>query len=145
MGILDHARTWHIRTSAAPTDCVRAVAECLGGRNSWVRGSSWNVTMSGDNGTRTAVASYRGRTGIANAVTALSSRSQSEHDAALGSELTFVATAGRDGTTTCSMAMTQTAKVWLFFTADARFFRSAMYQVTRKLRVLDGGLTVVKQ
>ncbi|GAA2600419.1 hypothetical protein GCM10010399_34050 [Dactylosporangium fulvum] len=146
MGLLDHNRTWRIATNASPADCVRVFADCLNGRNASLLGSRWRVSTSeAKSGRRTAVAFYEGRTGVVGLMSAMSQRASAEQDAARGSELTFTATPGRDGSTTCTMEMTQVTKVYLVFTADARFFRSAMRRVARRLRDLDAGLEVVKQ
>ncbi|WP_329106072.1 hypothetical protein OG792_34470 [Micromonospora sp. NBC_01699] len=59
--------------------------------------------------------------------------------------MTFTATAGRDGTTACTMEMTRVAKVYLVSTTDARFFRSAMNRAARQLREVDAGLDLVKR
>lgn len=142
MGIMDHTRTWHLKTSATPGDCVRTVVDCLHGRSGTVVGSEWSVAVSGDDSHRTAVATYRGRAGLIGALSMLSQRSRSEEEAAVGSQLTFTATAGGTGST-CTMAMTRVGKV-MVFTADARFFRSAMNRVARRLRDGDAGLVVTK-
>jgi hypothetical protein len=149
MGILDHTKTWFFTTATPPGDCVRVFADSLNGRGGAVLGSEWRVgTVGGPsagNGARTAVATYEGRAGVIGVMTALSARAQREQSAALGSQLTFTATGGEGGRTMCTMAMTRTTKVLLFFTADGRFFRSAMNRVARALRDTDAQLEVSKQ
>lgn len=143
MGIMDHTRTWHLETSAAPTDCVRAVVDCLGGRSGAIVGSEWSVAVSGDDSSRTVVATYQGRAGVVGVLSMLSQRARREEAAAVGSQLTFTATVAGAGTT-CTMAMTRVGKIAMF-TADARFFRSAMNRVARRLRDNDAALDVVKR
>jgi hypothetical protein len=133
MGILDHLRTWQFETSMPPGECVRTFAATLGGPTGSPLGSRWRVATGGDDSSRRAVATYGGRAAAVGG------------PAALGSQLTFTATAGHDGTTTCTMAMTRTAKVHLLFTADARFFRSAMDRVARRLRDDGAGLDLIKR
>jgi hypothetical protein len=145
MGIFDHARTWQIGTTAAPQDCVRVFADSLSGRNGALMGSAWRVRTTNGEADASAVATYEGRAGVAGVLTSLSERSQHEHSAAVGSRLTFSARRGQDGQTICTMAMTETTKVWLLFTADARFFRSAMNRVARQLRAHDPNLDLLKQ
>jgi hypothetical protein len=144
MGVTDHKRTWHVETSAAPDDCVRAFVDSLTGSTGLLLGSRWQVVPSGGDGSRSAVATYQGRAGLIGAVTALSRRAAREEALAVGSQLSFTATAGPTGTTTCTMGMTRVAQVMLFFIADARFFRAAMKRVVRRLRELDADLAVVR-
>lgn len=134
MGIFDHLRTWQFETSMPPGECVRAFAASLGGPSGSPLGSRWRVATGGDDACRRAVATYSGRSGAAGDATP-----------AIGSQLTFLAAAGHDGTTACTMAMTRTAKVHLLFTADARYFRSAMDRVARRLRDSDAGLDLIKR
>src|ERR1700760_502018 len=122
MGILDHARTWQIETTAGPDDCVRVFEDSLGRRTGALMGSTWRVSRTNAG----AVATYTGRAGVGGAINLLSERSQDEHSAALGSRLTFTARPAEGGRTICTMAMTETSKFFLVFTADARFFRAAM-------------------
>ncbi|MET7424294.1 hypothetical protein [Dactylosporangium sp. NPDC005555] len=145
MGILDHARTWQIETTATPDECVRVFADCLSGRGGALMGSAWRVSTTSGEAKATAVATYEGRTGVVGALTSMSQRAQYEQGAALGSRLTLSAHRGRGGRTTCTMAMTETSKVLLVFTADARFFRSAMHRVLRRLRAHDPSLALLKQ
>jgi hypothetical protein len=135
MGLLDHTRTWHFETSMSPARCVRTFAASLSART----GSVWRVATGGDGTTRSAVATYNGRAGMA------AGRGTPEPNPAAGSQLTFTATAGHDGTTSCTMAMIRTTKVRLFFTADARYFRAAMNRVARDLRDSDAGLDLLKR
>ncbi len=145
MGIMDHTRTWHFETNASPADCVGVFADCLGARNGAIMGSRWNIETSGGDDALKAVATYEGRAGVIGAVSMVSARAHLEQAAALGSQMTFTATARADGTTTCTMAMTRVSKMYLFFTADARFFRSAMSRFARQLRNHDAGLRLAKQ
>jgi hypothetical protein len=135
MGMMDHTRTWQFETSMPPAECVRTFAVTLSGR-----GGAWRVATGGDGATRRAVATYGGRAWAAG-----SDRTRPEQTAALGSQLTFTATAGHDGTTSCTMAMTRVIKVYLIFTADARVFRNAMNRVARRLRDNDAGLDLIKR
>lgn len=135
MGLMDHTRTWHFETSMSPAECVRTFAATLSGR-----GGAWRVATGGEGPMRRAVATYGGR-----AWTPGSGRAVPEQNAALGSQLTFTATAGHDGTTSCTMAMTRVTKIYLVFTADARVFRNAMNRVARRLRDNDAGLDLIKR
>jgi hypothetical protein len=125
MGMMDHTRTWIFETGMAPAECARTFANALGGRSHTLHGSPWRVAISGPAERRTAVATY----------TEMS---------AYGSQLTFTATAGHDGTTSCTLAMTRTTKVMLVFTADARIFRDAMCRVAASLRRDEAGLDLMK-
>lgn len=142
MGILDHTRTWHFETSMSPAACVRTFAATLSGRGGRLMGGEWRVATGGDETSRRAVATYGDRSTGGGA--GMSGRAQHERTAAVGSQLTFTATAGHDGTTSCTMAMTRTTKVLLLFTADARFFRATMSRVARRLRDSDARLDLMK-
>ena len=144
MGILDHSRTWHFETSLSPAECLRAFASCLGNRSGVIMGSRWVISTSGGNGAGQAVATYEGRGGVVGALSGLSSRAQQEENAAAGSQLSFAAKPNGNGKTACTMAMTRVARVYLLFTADARFFRGAMNRVARRLEEQDANLELVK-
>jgi hypothetical protein len=140
MGMLDHQRTWTIDTSLSPEECVTAFVDALTGKNISLMGTKWKVHRTGAG---QAVATYQGRSGVMAGVTAMSSRASSEQDAAIGSTMAFSA-AQRGGRTRCEMQMTSVGKIMLFFTADARFFRSAMNRVEGQLRALDRAMVTEK-
>lgn len=147
MGILDHHRTWVFETSASPEACLNAFVDTLTKGGLLLLGSRWSVSRSrAPDGRLQAVATYTGRGGVVGALTPISQRASSERDAAIGSTLAFqVANGGTTGgRVRATMAMTQTAKILLFFTADARFLRNAMNRVARTMRSIDPSLTVVK-
>lgn len=146
MGLFDHLRTWEFETSASPEACVDAFTAGLTKGGPQLLGSRWSVSrsMAADGGLH-AVGSYEGRRGVAGVATAFSTRATNEQEAAIGSTLALqVSGAASGGRVRATMAMTRTAKVFLFFTADARFFRSAMNRVARTMRATDPTLYVAK-
>jgi len=146
MGIFDHHRTWHFELASPPDACLDAFATSLTRGGPQLLASRWQVARStGPGGQQTAVGTYEGRGGVVGLLTTMSRRSASEENAAAGSRMTFqVAPGAPGGRTRATLAMTATTRVFLFFTADARFFRSTMNRVARRLRSLDPGLSVTK-
>ncbi|MEU2613021.1 hypothetical protein ABZ570_15790 [Micromonospora sp. NPDC007271] len=147
MGILDHRRTWHFTLAAPPDECINAFLGGLAGKKGFqLLRSQWEPHRGTAHGLPTASGTYRGRSGAIGAVTSMSRRATEEQEAAIGSVLSFQVT-GHDsnsGRTRCSMAMTRTGRVFLFFTPDARFFRAAMNRVAHQLRAVDANLTMTK-
>jgi hypothetical protein len=142
MGLTDHQKTWTVRTAASPSQCVSAFSEALGSPG-LVFGTRWKVRGSTSaGGEARATATYEGRSGLIGLISMFIPRTQQEIQAALGSEMTFIATPAAGGTQ-CSMAMTKVGTV-LLFTADARFFKIAMRRVIRQLRSNDEHMVLEK-
>lgn len=147
MGIFDHRRTWDFQLRATPDACANAFATALGSRTGMIMGSKWNVSVSKTDGKLpSGTATYAGRGGLIGGVSQLSQTAMSENSAALGSQMSFAVTRHetKSGTSACSIQMTRTGSILIFFTADARFFRAAMNRVASELRKLDPGLAVTK-
>lgn len=146
MGIFDHRRTWQFETSASPKECLNAFVSSLNGGGIRLYRSHWKVSTSptSDGGSE-AVGRYAGRGGAIGLVGLLSTVSTNEQEAAIGSTLAFRVVPSTGGKARVTMAMTQTSQMLLFFTADARFFRSAMNRVARAMRANDPSLVLVKE
>jgi hypothetical protein len=145
MGIFDHRRTWQFETNASPQECIEAFVTSLTGGGLQLLASRWEVSRyAAPDGGLEAVGTYAGRGGAASVLTAMSQRSTSEQDAAIGSTLAFRVGRATGGQVRATMAMTRTAGAYLFFIADARFFRSAMNRVARTMRANDPSLVLVK-
>lgn len=145
MGLNDHQKTWTIRTSGTPAECLSIFTSTLMSPGFQLMGTRWKVRTgtSSDGGSR-AAAVYEGRSGMIGWISMMSSRTQPEIRSALGSEMTFIATPTNTGGTICRMEMTKVSKIGIVFTADARFFKAAMRRVVRRLRRNDQGIILEK-
>ncbi len=143
MGILDHKKTWRFETSATGDACVDAFCKAMTDKPALsLFLARWTISRQGG----AAVATYQGRGGVLKVTTAISRHATAEETAAVGSQLTFQVEVG-NGTgarTSCSMWLSRAGSYLLFFTPDARFIRSHMHEVERRLRQVDPGLGVAK-
>jgi hypothetical protein len=145
MGLMDHTKTWTFETRLTPDECAQFFVETLRGSTMMaLMKANWTFSEHRSTDTVRIVATYEGRGGLAGAVSSLSARSQSESDAARGSQITFEAGPRDPNGSECSMWMNTSSKIWIFFTADARFFRSYMTKVGRRLRTADPAAQLVK-
>ncbi len=134
MGLLDHRKVWDLEVDAPPARCLDEFAAAFGGKGggAFMR-SEWKVRR---HGATKAEAVYGGRAGVAAAAAVMSRRSASEEAAARGSEVTIEVVPADGGGSLCRMYLSSRAVVWIWFTADARFIRSAMRSARLRLVAL---------
>lgn len=144
--MLDHGKTWNIRTSLAPEAAVGAFLEALGGSaRMGLMKAEWSVDRKvGGDGRRAIIATYKGRAGLSAFVTSLSQRSTDEGEAAVGSQITFEAKPHGQGGSECTMWLSSATKVMLVFTADSRFFRAYMSKAADAIKRQDPGALISK-
>jgi hypothetical protein len=139
VGLLDHRRTWRYRVHGSPEQCVAGFTGAFTGSGGLLVKANWDVKRSGNG----AVATYRGRSGVAGLMTAFSSTASAEQEGAIGSEVTFEIEQHDGGYTTCAMWLSSRG-TRLGTTADGRFFRPYMRAVEDHLRQFDPSLQVAK-
>ncbi len=143
MGILDHRKTWQFETSARGDACVDAFCKAMTEKPALsLFLARWAISRQSD----AVIATYQGRGGVLKVVTPMSRQASAEEEAAAGSQLTFRVEAGNGSGahTRCSMWLSRSGSYLLFFTPDARFIRSHMHEVERRLRQADPAVSVTK-
>ena len=139
-GIFDHRRTWHYRVAAKPGECTDAFVRAFSGGGGLLARAKWDVARTPTG----AIATYRGRRGLASIATVLSETASAEQGGAIGAEVKFEIEAERDERTLCGMWLAlRTSR--LGFTNDGRFFRPYMRAVETELRRVDPATQVVKE
>lgn len=154
MGILDHRKTWHFSVRADGEQCLQAFHQAMSRPGFKLLMAKWNVQRSlvpvsqnPEGPPRPAcVATYKGRGGFVGVTTAvLGGQARNEEQQAIGSQITFAVSPGSsEGRMECSMWLSDCKSSRMGFIADARFFRSSMNDVEKRLRALDPMLTVDK-
>lgn len=135
-GVADQSKTWEVRLSASPAECLAAFAKTFNGGGGIGRPAiDWDVRTGHDK----AVATYRKRRSVTTGNT-----EQRAEAAAMGSEVQFEAKPDPTGTTACTMWMSTRGTI-IGITADAPAIRAYMQKVGRELKKLDKGANVAKR
>jgi hypothetical protein len=139
MGLLDHRSTWRYRVSAPPQACLDAFAAAFRDGGGVLAKAKWEIDRSG----ASVVATYMGRKGIGIAGSALSKRTRSEEQGAVGSQVTFEVERQDGDRTVCAMWMSQRSS-WFGLTLDARFIRPYFRSMRTRLQAIDPSVEIAR-